>query len=205
MNTREFSEIIARGREQRGVEFKCGGSKKDKRLLTKVARAMMGMANRRDGGRVIIGIDEDENGGPVPDGLMAEDLSTWNYDDLANSLAEYTDPNINFDLEIVEYENKKFVVLIVHELEDIPVLCKKDYPDVLRAGACYVRTRRKPETVEIPTQTDMRDLLDLAIEKGVRRFVARARAAGLSLSGQLLPTDAELFNEQLESFLGGSK
>ena len=29
MDTQEFSEIIARGREQRSVEFKCGGSRGD--------------------------------------------------------------------------------------------------------------------------------------------------------------------------------
>jgi hypothetical protein len=142
---------------------------------------------------------------PIFDGILDADLSTWSYDELADSLAEYTDPGVNFDLDIIEYESKKFIVIIIHEFEDIPVLCKKNYPEVLRAGACYIRTRRKPETLEIPTQADMRDLLDLAIEKGVRRFVAQARASGLSLSGQLPPTDAELFNQQLEDFLGEAK
>jgi predicted HTH transcriptional regulator len=205
MNVEEFKEIIAQGREQRGIEFKQGGSKKDKRLLTKVVRAIIGMANRRDGGRVIIGVSEGNNGLPIFDGILDADLSTWSYDELADSLAEYTDPGVNFDLDIIEYESKKFIVIIIHEFEDIPVLCKKNYPEVLRAGACYIRTRRKPETLEIPTQADMRDLLDLAIEKGVRRFVAQARASGLSLSGQLPPTDAELFNQQLEDFLGEAK
>ena len=205
MDVQEFREIIARGREWPSVEFKRGGSRQDRRLLTQVARAMIGMANRRDGGRVIIGVDEDENRLPLPDGLSDEDLATWSYDDLANSLAEYTDPSVSFDLETVEYEDKKFVALTVYEFQDMPVLCKKDYPDVLRAGACYVRTKRKPETAEIPTQADMRDLLDLAIEKGVRRFVTRARAAGLSLSGQLPPTDSESFDRQVEDFLGEGK
>lgn len=202
MNTQEFSEIIAFGREQRGVEFKRGGSRKDKRLLVKVVRAVISMANRRDGGYVIVGVDEDEDKMPVPKGLTAEDLSTWVYDDVADSLSEYVDPNVSLDLKVIEYEMKQFVVLIVHEFEDLPILCKKNYLDVLRAGACYVRTRRKPETVEIPSQVDMRDLLDLAVEKGVRRFVTRARTVGLSLAGQLLPTDADLFNKQIENFLG---
>ncbi len=205
MNTQEFSEIIARGREQSGVEFKGGGPRTDKQLLTRVVRAVIGMSNRRDGGYVMIGIDENNQGAPIPNGVSANDLATWSYDDLANSLAEYVEPSVSFDLEAIEYQGKSFVIINVHEFEDIPVLCRRGYPGVLRAGACYVRTRRKPETLEIPTQADMRDLLDLATEKGVRRFVARARAAGLSLSGQLPPTDAEFFNRQLESFLGGSK
>jgi predicted HTH transcriptional regulator len=205
MDKQEFSEIIGRGREQPGVEFKGGGSRKDKRLLAKVIRAVMGMANRRDGGRVIIGVQEDEGGAPIFNGVSPEDLLTWSYDDLADSLAQYVDPSVNFDLETVEYEGKTFVAILVHEFEDIPVLCKKDYPDVLRAGACYVRTRRKPETLEVPTQADMRDLLELAIDKGIRKFVTRARAGRLDLSGQLPPTDGDLFNEQIKDLLRGNK
>lgn len=205
MNIEEFKEIMARGREQRGVEFKQGGSRKDKRLLTKVVRAIIGMANRRDGGYVIVGVSEGESNIPIFDGVSNEDLFTWTSDTLADSLAEYADPGVNFDLKIIEFENKKYVAIVVHEFEDIPVICKKDYPDVLRAGACYVRTRRKPETLDIPTQTDMRDVLDLAIEKGVRRFVAQAQASGMSLSGQLQPTDSQLFIKQLSDFLGESK
>jgi hypothetical protein len=158
------------------------------------------MANHRDGGRVIIGVPEDDSGTPVPKGLSDEDLRTWTYDDLANSLAEYADPAINFHLQIVDYDGSKLVVIDVHEFDDIPVLCKKSYPDVLRAGACYVRTRRKPETVEIPTQADMRDILDLAVDKGVRRFVSRAHYAGLSQLAHSPPTHAALFDQQRRDF-----
>jgi predicted HTH transcriptional regulator len=201
MDKQGLSEIIGRGREQPGVEFKAGGSRKDKRLLAKVIRAVIGMANRRDGGCVIIGIQENERGAPMPNGISSEDLVTWSYDDLADSLAQYVDPTVNFDLEAIESDGKTFVVILVQEFEDIPVLCKKDYPDVLRAGACYVRTRRKPETLEVPTQVDMRDLLELAIDKGIRRFVTRARAGGLDLLGRFPPTDADLFNKQIEDLL----
>ena len=62
---------------------------------------------------------------------------------------------------------------------DIPVLCKRDYQDVLRSGACYVRSRRKPETTEIPTQADMRDLLELATEKKLRERLAQMERVGM--------------------------
>ena len=203
MTEQEFIELLARGHEQRGIEFKRAGSRRDdKHLLAKVIRATISMANRRDGGLVIVGIDEDDNGIPVPVGISDDDLATWSHDEFADSLAEYADPSVDFEVEIVDYSSKKFLVIHVQEFSDIPVLCKKAYSDVLRAGACYVRTRRKPETVEIPTQTDMRDLLDLAIEKGVRKFIAQARAAGLGSSDLLPPSDNELFNQQLGILLG---
>lgn len=53
-----LAEWIALGREQRGVEFKGPGPRSSKHLCGKVLRAMMAMANRRDGGFVVIGVDE---------------------------------------------------------------------------------------------------------------------------------------------------
>ena len=70
---------------------------------------------------------------------------------------------------------------------------------MLREGACYVRTRRKPETSEIPTQADMRDLLELAIEKGVIRYIEQARRVGLIVGPLELPLvmDDDRLDEQL--------
>ena len=197
MDVQEFKELISLGREQRGVEFKRAGSRKDKHLLAKVVRVVLSMANRRNGGLVIIGVEEDSNGTPIPSGISEEELETWNYDNFSDSLARYADPSVSFDLEIAEYDNKKFLAIKVQEFEDIPVLCKSNYADVLREGACYVRSRRKPETIEIPTQADMRDLLQLAIEKGVRKFVSQARTARLDFVSSSIVTDTELFNQQL--------
>jgi len=206
MNEIEFREILAFGREQHGVEFKRGGSRKtDKRLLAKVIRAVLSMANRRDGGRVIVGVAEDNVGNLISNGILEEDLQSWKHDNLADSVAEYADPSVSFETEIFVFEGKNFLLIEVDEFEDIPVICKKDFENVLRSGACYVRARRKPETVEIPTQADMRDLLDLAIDKGVRKFVSRAERSGLKLfSEQVAPPDEKLFNKQLEDFMRNS-
>ena len=197
-----FREIIVRAHEQRGVEFKGPGSKKDKHLFAKVTRAAQSMANRRDGGIVIIGIDENRNGELNLVGLTDQDLLGWERDELGDSFAEFSDPPFSFEVETLGYEGKSFVVITVDEFADIPILCKKSFPDVLRKGACYVRTRRKPETVEIPSQENMRDLLELAIEKGVRRFIQQAFSAGLSLSPETISTDAQLFDNQINNFYG---
>jgi predicted HTH transcriptional regulator len=148
----------------------------------------------------------------TPVGLSDTDLATWRYDDVAAALASYADPTISFDLYTREYQGKQFVVIEVQEFDELPILCKSAYQGpspgrqvILREGACYVRSRRKPETSEIPTQTEMREVLDLAIEKGVRRFLNRARAVGL-----LLPDDSaardhdkERFEQQLRETEGG--
>ncbi len=168
------------------------------------------MANLRDGGRIIIGVDE-QGGVLNPAGLSADDLATWRYDDVAAGLGAYADPALDFDLNVHAYQGRQFVVLEVHEFDELPILCKMTYQEpppgrqvILREGACYVRSRRKPETSEVPTQAEMRELLDLAIEKGVRRFIARARAVGLELPGRAAPSDQARFDQQLQEVEGTS-
>lgn len=199
MTDQEFSEILALGYERRGIEFKGPGSLQDKQLRVKVVRAALGMTNRRDGGLVVIGV-EDTGAALKPVGLGAADLATWKYDDIADAISAYADPSVGFDFESRQHDGKDFVVLRIHEFEDIPVLCKKDFPGELRRGGCYVRSRHKPETSEIPSQEDMRDLLDLATEKKLRKFLAQARAGGLSVSIPAAPSDDELFERQRKEF-----
>lgn len=116
---------------------------------------------------------------------------------MAEQLARYADPGVSFELDIKEYQGNRYVVIEVEEFDDIPVLCKKAFDNVLRDGACYVRTRRKPETSELPTQADMRDLLDLAIDKGVLRYIERAKSLGIISVATVPVTGEELFNREL--------
>ena len=198
MTDEEFAQIMGLAHEIRGVEFKGPGFSSEGRLFAQVVKAMLGMANRRDGGRVIIGV-QDIGSVLNPIGLDEAQLATWNYDHVSDRVAVYADPGVVFDLEIKEYNGRSYVVIQVEEFGDVPVLCKRAYDDVLRDGACYVRPRRKPETTEIPTYADMRDLLDLATEKGVRRLLAHAQRAGLAVPPDVVTTatDQERFDQQL--------
>lgn len=192
MTTEEFREILARGYEVRAAEFKGPGSRTDRHLFSKVVRAVLGMANKRDGGRVIIGV-EDSSHVITPRGLSGPDLATWNYDEVLAGISEYADPYVEIEVKRVSCDGMEFATIRVHEFEEVPVLCKRDYQDVLRRGACYVRSRHKPETSEVPSHADMRDLLDLATEKGIRRFFRQTHAT------QRTRDDAAAFAAQLEA------
>lgn len=205
MTPQQFKELIAElavlGHELSGIECKGPGARTTKSFLVKVIRAMLGMANRRDGGHIIIGI-EDGGDALLPKGLSSGELDSWQYDSLSDSVAEYADPGFSFELQKHDDDSgKKYVLVSVNEFDIIPILCKKTFDPFLRKGACYVRTRRKPETVEIPTQEDMRDLLDLAIEKGLRKFFRQADAAGIPISGVAPPSDQALFDQQVARLL----
>lgn len=161
-----------------------------------MVKAVLAMANRQGGGVVVIGV-EDAGNSIHPMGLSSADLETWTYDRVADQIARYADPSVSFDMEPRVYNDSIFIVITVEEFAQIPVLCKRAFDNVLWDGACYVRTLRKPETSEIPNQTEMRELLDLAIDKGVARFLERARRVGFYLPPDTAaPTDQELFSEQ---------
>ncbi len=206
MTEREFETLLALGHEVNGVEFKGSWIRTDKLFLAKVVRAILGMANRRDGGLVILGVGESTQPNPV--GLSDEQAESWlNYDDLLASVNEYASPCVRFEPESHTFWGRKFVFIRVHQFDDIPILCAKDYNEagkvapVLRRGACYVRARHKPETSEIPSEEEMRELLELAIDNGVQRYLTRARKNGLLSTVQVTPAgppDEVLFEKQTE-------
>jgi predicted HTH transcriptional regulator len=207
MTPEDLSQLLDLGEEKSGVEFKGCRPRSDLAFMAKVTRAALGMSNRRDGGLIVIGVDEDKDG-LHPNGLSNEDLKSWRSDLVADIFAQYADPPLAFTLESVELDTKFFVAISVGEFEDVPTICRRAFSQqggqvVLREGACYVRPRRKPETTEVPTYPDMRDLLDLALEKHLRRHVMTSLRAGLALVPATQAIDpalesAKLFQAQLE-------
>ena len=198
MTDEEFEELIGLGHEGRRLEFKGPGPLAPGRLVAQTIKAALGMANNRDGGNIIVGVAEAE-GRLNRNGLNDTDIATWELDRFADQVARYADPNISFTMESKEYEGKRFILIEVREFEEIPVLCKRAFDDVLRDGACYVRTSRKPETSELPTQTEMRELLGLATEKGVRKYIEQLERLGILSLPVLTPlrTDEERFIQEL--------
>jgi predicted HTH transcriptional regulator len=198
-----FARLLELGHELRGVEFKPPGMRTDRELMAWVMHAALGMANRRDGGIVIVGVIGSQEP-PVPVGLTDDELASWTYDDIASTVSSCSDPPLSFEREVRTYKERPYVVLTVHEFAELPILARKDVPGknnrpIIRKGACYVRSLGKPETSEIPGQDEMRDLLDLAVQKGIRKFVERAVGAGLiTFTRQSdAPDDAEKFSSQL--------
>ena len=183
----ELEAALSAGYELRGLEAKGPGSRTDSHLFAKVARAALSLGNIRDGGHVVIGLADDALAEMEP-GLTDEQLDSWlAYDDVARKLAEYADPPLRFDVSGLDLSNSCRVALIqVMEFSDIPHICGKGYDTVLRRGAVYVRPRKVPETSEVADSVEMRELLELATEKALRRFVETAARAGLTV----LPGDA---------------
>lgn len=165
------------------MELKGAGMvRRNGRFVAKVARAAMAMGNLRDGGLVVVGIANDQVAAMLP-GLSDAELAEWSDFDLVSAqISQYSDPPVSFEPhKFVLSGGARVIILEVEEFELDIHICKKNFEDVLKDGQTYVRARRMPESVPVPSSAEARELHTLAVDKGVREFVRRAGAAGIGL------------------------
>jgi predicted HTH transcriptional regulator len=137
----ELTELLATG-EQRHAEFKAVGSLSDSAFVARVARAVLAMANRRDGGVVILGVDDTD---PMSSsGMSPATVTAWSiFDDVADQFARYADPGVDLTAEQVANGMGTFVILNVAEFSNVPVICKKAFD--ITGGGSILRKGRSPE------------------------------------------------------------
>lgn len=200
MNEQDLLDLISLGKEGRNLEYKRSMPWDSADFKAKITKSVLAMANLRDGGVIVIGMDEDPSGNFNDDGMKDEDFDTYTEDILSEHFSNYADPFVEISVRKKEREEdgKKFVFILVKEFEEIPVICKKSGPtgSNLFKGRMYCRSRRKNETVEVPSQTEMREIIELAVEKMVRKYL---RVMPISKI-QERPAASELFEKQLGDF-----
>ncbi|OZF01008.1 hypothetical protein CH300_18745 [Rhodococcus sp. 15-1154-1] len=189
---KDVEQQLALDHETRSFEVKGPRDFTDTSYVAKIARAAMAMGNLSDGGVVCLGVDDDRMREMKP-GLNSAQAAAWSdFDNVSAALAKYSDPPVSFRIgRYVLSNGVSVVVLDIAEFDRVPHVCRKAYQGVLQDGFTYVRPRGKPESVTVPSSSDMRDLLDIAINKGVREFVRRVGAAGLALSPNDLHQDPD--------------
>lgn len=203
MTKAELDELVRLGNESPGLEFKPPARRDEARVASEVVRAAIALANRRGGGSIIIGVAEDKAAKAlVPVGMTADQLATWGRDDFSSLLAKHAEPMIEFEMSSIEDAGKHYLVVGVQEFRHAPILCTKAAQPagqtILRAGALYVRGRRKPESLEASTYEEMRELIDLAVEKGVQRFAEQLRQAGMLTVVAPPPSDEDKYDAELK-------
>jgi len=78
--------------------------------------------------------------------------------------------------------DNQFVIIQVQEFDSSPVICRKQKiagGEALEAGAIYYRSNRKIESAPISTDEDARELIGLAVDKGISKHVNRLHRLGL--------------------------
>jgi hypothetical protein len=140
-----------------------------------------------------IGFDQRNPGG----GIEPAHLATYDIDEIQPFVNRYADPHVELGLQRFEHGGAAYLAIGAEEFREIPVICQRDSPDnVLKKGAMYVRGFRLVETTMVQTADDMCELLELATNKGVERFVRTARQSGVGLESGGERRAAEAFAAQ---------
>lgn len=177
MNSEELDLWLVDNKEKRNLEFKTAMEWKGKPNKQKIALPMMAMSNLRDGGLILIGV---EDCGTIV-GLTEQQLDSYNYDDVAAFVNSHADPHVNFELSKIKTPNGNVVAIRVYEFDEIPVICRKDGTES-KEGAIYIRSRGKIETTSKFKVSELREVLDLAIQKGVRQRLKQMQDLGVLTS-----------------------
>jgi hypothetical protein len=163
-NVDPMSNLIQHGREERYLEYKQIATWDA--MKQKIVKTAMGMANIKGGGWIIIGVRKvgEEY---VAEGMLEEDLITYSEDGIQAYLNRFADPYVETELQEVQLNGKKFLSLKVSQFTQLPIICKRDCDPLMREGAIYTRSYRIPETCEVRSQNEMREIMEMAAEKGM--------------------------------------
>lgn len=195
----ELERIIRDSREGLGVEFKRSMSFGDSATQGKVVKAALAFANKRDGGILAFGL---ERHAPNPlhkiTGMLEDDYNSFEQDSVSALVNTHATPHIDLSVEHRLLDEKRIVVIVVREFVDYPTICAKDFvcngrPVVIR-GRLYCRSRRMPESTDVQSPEDMRDIIELATAKGLERY-HRLRSIERRIEG---PKADDQFRDQLK-------
>lgn len=194
MTTLELlNQAIIEGRESQRLEYKQSATWGD--LKTKLIRTTLAMSNVRDGGIIVIGMSQ-VGSEFSPTGMSESDVTTYKSDEIKAVINAYADPPVAVEWYTDVVDGKTFGMLVIQEFDQFPVLCKRDDKG-LENGAFYFRSFRMPETAKVNSHFEMRDILDRAIDRGLKAYVQRALRAGLKL-GDDEESDAAKIAKQRE-------
>ena len=111
--------------------------------LLEYCRSLIGMANNK-GGQIIFGIKDKPR---ILEGMTNDKFITCDPAKINQTLMEYFSHEVEWEMDILEYNGKSFGRLKVIEATIKPIVCKKNGDKVLREAGIYYRYRG--ETKEI--------------------------------------------------------
>ncbi|HTN39057.1 MAG TPA: ATP-binding protein [Arachidicoccus sp.] len=166
MSTEELERLIEGQSEHPGLDFKRDCSWDVKRL----AKDILAMSNIRDGGMIVIGVEEFNNEF-IGKGVSNENLKTFVIDEMKDQLLKYADPYVEFSVKFPrDRGGRQYVVIKIFPFKEVPVICKRDLDKELRASTIYYRnTNRRVESAAISNFNDLREIIELAAIRLMQR------------------------------------
>jgi predicted HTH transcriptional regulator len=156
-----LDEMIKEGFETNHVDFKLefDWDHFDEYRKAKIAKHMAAMSNISGGGLLIFGVSDAKE----VVGLSEHSLKSFDRTRVDQILELYLDPIPRYNAFDIAYQNKKLLIFEIEEFLTVPIICKMDKKNVLRAGGMYIR--HNASSVIIQSAEAMRDLIELAVKK----------------------------------------
>ncbi len=177
-----FHQLIEVGYESKNLEFRDCFIWDDPNpyMRERLIRSILGLANTRDGGHIILGIAENPDKTLRYDGCPEATIGSFVFDSVKGVVDGFSDHGVDFDIAVGTHGTEKFLVIQVSEFEEFPVICKNDGQQVeasdkrlLRRGCIYVRTMQGHPATDVVMEKEMRDIIERAIDKGRRKLERR--------------------------------
>jgi hypothetical protein len=167
MTTQEVEQLIEGQTESPNLDFKADCPWDDKSF----AKDFLAMSNIRDGGTILIGVQE-EHGRFVPKGMSSANRNTYKIDIMRDQLAAFCDPSPEFRIEFpTDSAGREFVVIKIAPFRDLPLLSRKGIPGVILAHTLYYRnTNKRVESAPVSNSHDLRDIIERAARNLHRRL-----------------------------------
>lgn len=192
---------IAQRVETRSVEYK--ESQEFSAMKWALPKTVMAMANLRDGGCVIIGIEE-RTGIAELTGLDPAHERSYNQDDLVALVNRYARPPVSLTMRIVEYEGRRFIGVLVQPFDRVPIICGNPMPQeagrhALKLGEIPARTKDRVSTSKVGDADLVAEILEIAAEKRAAEIISTARRLGLQMPAR----DRDHFERERAAFEEG--
>jgi hypothetical protein len=205
-----ISGILESPNESKSIEFKpmvSWASKIDdiqqNNKVQEIIKSILAMSNTRDGGKIILGVEKDDKEKRyLLKGMNEDDLKTYDQDLIFEHVRNFGEPEPKFQVINVEYNDKNFIIFAVQSFIFAPIICRnKRNLTQLEHATIYIRTD-KPETKRITEPSEMREIIDLAIEKELDLFSVRMQRVFKTMSSvkvlKITKTDENKFQEELK-------
>jgi len=200
-------DLLAKGvGEDRRHEFKRSMSWNDDYVKMKLSKSIMAMSNVSDGGWIMLGVEEKQDNSFYATGMKPSDAESFEYDHMVDHINAYTLPYVSFALDSISDNQRTFIVIRVNQFVDTPVICAKDYYFAgelkIKSGDIFTRTLRgKPQTSKVMDYVDLKEIIDLAIDRGLRRLAERMSKGGFSIPITGKGLDEQQFDNEIKDLL----
>lgn len=204
-----LKELIYLGRETVDVEFKGALTWSVDSTNMVITRAMIAMANNRDGGVIVVGVRDNDF---EPIGLSETEVNSFDYDTIGRFVNSHAQPAIDFTLKKGKVtqpdgSEKLFVIIQIQETTTLPVVSTRTVklnslaPEVpnnlaLRDGVVYVRSKSPVESRELRGHREWLDFVNLLLDRHQDQLIAKIPWSALRPEIQR-NDDSEQFNQQL--------